>query len=112
MGRSWKASAPRAVLNTMEKLAPEEIATRLERLPEWSLKDGKLHRRFEFADFERAFEFMTAVALVAERLQHHPEWTNVYRTVDVSLTTHDAGGLTALDFDMAREMDAIARPEQ
>ncbi len=64
--------------------------------------------RFVFADFNEAFGFMARVALVAETMNHHPDWSNVYRTVDVTLSTHDAGGLTALDIDLARAMDRIA----
>lgn len=76
----------------------------------WTLRDdGKaIGRRFVFADFGEAFAFMTRAALVAERLGHHPDWSNSYRTVDVSLTTHDAGGLTDLDFQLAAAMDRIA----
>jgi 4a-hydroxytetrahydrobiopterin dehydratase len=73
---------------------------------DWSVYDkGKLAKTFHFADFVQAFAFMTYCALVAERLNHHPEWFNVYATVRVALTTHDAHGITALDFELAREMD-------
>ena len=65
-------------------------------------------KTFEFADFVAAFGFMTRVALVAERMNHHPEWFNVYRRVEVKLTTHDAGGITELDFELARVMEAAA----
>lgn len=65
-------------------------------------------RRFRFADFNAAFGFMARAALIAEKLDHHPEWTNVYNRVDVTLTTHDAGGLTALDITLADKMDALA----
>lgn len=76
----------------------------------WRTVPGRdaIQRSYEFRDFVEAFGFMTRVALVAERMDHHPEWRNVYRTVEVVLTTHDAGGLTALDVTLAERMDALA----
>jgi 4a-hydroxytetrahydrobiopterin dehydratase len=74
----------------------------------WTVESGKLHKEFRFRDFVQAFGFMAQVALVAERMNHHPEWFNVYRTVRVDLTTHDANGLTEADFELARAMDASA----
>lgn len=76
----------------------------------WAVDDGRdaITKVFRFKDFVQAFGFMTRVALVAERMDHHPEWSNVYRTVTVTLTTHDAGGLTSLDVDLAARMDALA----
>lgn len=76
----------------------------------WVMAEGReaLVKTFRFADFNAAFGWMTRVAMWAEKLDHHPEWTNVYRTVTVTLTTHDAGGLTALDVDLAGKMDALA----
>lgn len=73
----------------------------------WELKAGKLHKRFEFGDFVQAFGFMARAALVAEEMDHHPEWCNVYRTVTVDLTTHEAGGITRLDCELAARMDAV-----
>lgn len=84
----------------------------LETLPDWSAGQGgrdEIVRTFAFADFNAAFAFMTRVALKAEALDHHPEWSNVYNRVEVVLTTHDAGGVTSLDVEMARFMDAAAR---
>lgn len=75
----------------------------------WSLRDGKLHKEFRFADFVAAFGFMTRAALVAERQGHHPEWTNVYSRVTVDLSTHEAGGVSARDFELAEAMEALAR---
>jgi 4a-hydroxytetrahydrobiopterin dehydratase len=77
--------------------------------PGWAPVDGRdaIRKRFVFKDFNEAFGFMSRVALVAEKMDHHPEWSNVYRTVDVVLATHDAGGLTALDTNLATAMDAI-----
>jgi 4a-hydroxytetrahydrobiopterin dehydratase len=94
---------PRALLGT------EELARALAELPGWSLAAGKLHREYRFADFNAAFGFMTRVALEAERMNHHPEWRNVWNRVVVDLTTHDSGGVTASDVALAKKMEALAR---
>jgi len=80
-------------------------------LPEWREVDGRdaIARKFVFKDFNQAFGFMTRVALTAEKMDHHPEWFNVYKTVDVTLSTHDAGGVTELDVKLATEMDRLAQ---
>jgi 4a-hydroxytetrahydrobiopterin dehydratase len=80
------------------------------RLPQWTRTEGRdaLHRTFTFADFNAAFGFMARAALVAEQLDHHPEWSNVWNRVDVTLSTHSAGGLTDLDVKLAETMDKIA----
>jgi 4a-hydroxytetrahydrobiopterin dehydratase len=91
-----------------KKLEPEEIERRLGELPGWAIVEGKLHRSYVFADFSEAFAFMTRVALAAEQLNHHPEWFNVYSTVRVDLTTHDADGVSELDFELAARMNAFA----
>lgn len=91
-----------------EKLSEEEIVRALSDRKGWERQGDKLVRKFTFANFSEAFGFMTRCALVAESLDHHPEWFNVYNRVEVTLTTHDAGGLTSLDFKLAEEMDAIA----
>ncbi len=85
-----------------------ELKTALAALPHWRLEGDRISRQFNFPDFARAFRWMTEVAEVAERLNHHPEWKNVYGRVEVSLTTHDAGGLTKRDIELARAMDALA----
>jgi 4a-hydroxytetrahydrobiopterin dehydratase len=90
------------------KLPAAEVAQRLAALSGWSVKDGKLHRELTFADFAQAFAFMTDVAREAEALDHHPEWFNVYNRVAIDLTTHDAGGITALDFELARRAEELA----
>jgi 4a-hydroxytetrahydrobiopterin dehydratase len=90
------------------KLDADEVATRLTGAPGWTLDAGKLHREYKFADFVEAFGFMASVALVAERMNHHPEWRNVWSTVVVDLTTHDAGGITANDFELAAAMERLA----
>ena len=90
------------------KLTDTEVAARLAALPGWTLQAGKLHRSFVFGDFVEAWGFMSAVALVAETMGHHPEWSNVWNRVTVDLTTHDAGGISALDFELAARMDTLA----
>jgi 4a-hydroxytetrahydrobiopterin dehydratase len=90
------------------KLTSEEISSALASLPGWSLTDGQLHREYQFSDFTHAFGFMAAVATVAEKLDHHPDWLNTYNKVTVNLSTHDAGGVTALDFKLADIMEKIA----
>lgn len=77
-------------------------------LPEWRLSNGKLKREIRFADFNQAFGFMTRVALVAETIGHHPEWSNVWNRVVIELTTHDLGGLSGLDVELAKRIDALA----
>ncbi len=91
-----------------EKLGKDELRDAIEELSGWSLENDKLHREFRFQDFNEAFGFMTRVALIAESMEHHPEWFNVWSRVVVDLSTHDAGGVTSLDFDLARKMNDIA----
>ncbi len=90
--------------------AADAVQAALAHLAGWRLDPQRpaLEKQFVFADFSAAFGFMTRVALLAERMNHHPEWRNVYNRVDVVLTTHDAGGVTALDVDMARAMNTFA----
>lgn len=92
------------------KLTPDDIAAALADLPDWTLSpDGAaIERRFTFADFAAAFGFMSQVALMAERADHHPEWSNVYNRVDIRLTTHDCGGLSKRDMMLAKKIDAAA----
>lgn len=90
------------------KLSDEEFTRQLGALPGWTLAGGKLHREFKFADFVAAFGFMARAALVAEKMNHHPEWSNVYNRVVVDLTTHDAGGVSERDFKLASAMNALA----
>jgi 4a-hydroxytetrahydrobiopterin dehydratase len=75
----------------------------------WELRDDALHRELRFRDFVEAFSFMTAVALIAERMNHHPDWSNVYATVTIRLTTHDAGGVTEKDVELAEAINAVER---
>ena len=90
-----------------DRLDDTAVRSRLERLHGWTLDDGRLHRRLEFDDFVGAFGFMSSVALVAERLNHHPDWSNSYRTVDIHLSSHDVGGLSERDFELAGRIDAL-----
>ena len=92
------------------KLLAEARKTALQALPGWAEVSGReaIARTFVFKDFNEAFGFMCRAALVAEKRDHHPEWRNVYKTVDVVLSTHDAGGVTAKDIDLAKAMNAIA----
>ena len=94
----------------MKKLDAAARAKAFAELPNWREVAGRdaITRKFSFADFNQAFAFMTRVALLAEKMDHHPEWSNVYRTVDVTLATHDAGGVTEKDVAMARAMDGYA----
>lgn len=94
----------------MTKLSPAAREAALRTLAGWKPVAGRdaIAKRFEFADFNRAFAFMTRVALLAEKMDHHPEWSNVYNKVEVTLSTHDAGGVTQKDVDMARAMDGYA----
>jgi 4a-hydroxytetrahydrobiopterin dehydratase len=91
-----------------KKLSNEQITSRLKAIPGWKVVRGKLQRTFRFPDFVAAFGFMASVALVAERMNHHPEWFNVYNKVRVDLTTHDAGGISASDFSLALRMNELA----
>lgn len=90
-------------------LAPQELETQLSQLEGWSLKDGKLHRQFKFRSFVEAFGFMSSVALVAEAMNHHPEWFNVYNRVTIDLTTHDSGGITSKDVELAQKASELAK---
>lgn len=90
-----------------ERLSEAEIGERLDRLDGWSLEGEAIAKGYRFKDFVAAFGFMTRAALLAEKANHHPDWSNSYNRVEVRLTTHSAGGLTALDFDLAARMDAL-----
>jgi len=90
------------------RLSDAEVSRRLSSLSGWTMKDGKLHRELTFRDFGEAFAFMGEVAREAEALDHHPEWFNVYNRVVIDLTTHDASGVTTLDFELARRAEDLA----
>ena len=94
----------------MPKLAGEARKAALAQLKDWREVEGRdaIFKKFVFADFNEAFGFMTRAALVAEKMDHHPEWFNVYKNVEVTLSTHDAGGVTEKDIALARAMNALA----
>ncbi len=91
------------------KLTPEQVASALAALPEWRMAEGKLHREYRFPDFVHAFGFMATSAIAIEAMNHHPEWSNVWNRVVVDLTTHDSGGVTERDVELARKLESIAR---
>ena len=95
----------------MNRLGADKCGELLRVMPDWRLGDeGRaISRNFEFSDFKAAFAFMTRVALAAEKADHHPDWSNVYNKVNITLTTHDAGGLTLKDFELARFIDDVAK---
>ena len=94
----------------MAKLTVEELRNALKRLPDWELVKGReaISRKFQFVDFDAAFAFMTRAALLAAKMDHHPEWLNIYNKVEVTLATHDDGGVTQKDIDLAMAMDGYA----
>lgn len=89
------------------KLTEAEISSSLASLKDWRIENGKLHKEIRFKNFSEAFSFMTRVALIAEAMNHHPEWFNVYNRVLIDLTTHDVGGISTMDFEFARQVDAL-----
>jgi 4a-hydroxytetrahydrobiopterin dehydratase len=93
----------------MKKMAEAEVAEMVEKMQGWSVKDGKLHREYKFPDFPHAFGMMATAAPAIEKMEHHPEWCNVYNRVTVDLSTHDAGGITQKDFDLAKLLEGIAK---
>ena len=95
----------------MKKLTKKEIETRLENLIDWDYVDNTLHTDFEFDNFKDCMSAMNRIAFECEALNHHPEWTNIYNTLDITLTTHDAGGVTELDFKLAKAINKIVEVE-
>ena len=90
-----------------KKLTDSEIQKNLEKLDGWTVENDKLHKEFQFDNFVAAFGFMTQLALIAESMNHHPEWFNVYNRVTIDMSTHDADGITELDFKFAEHADAL-----
>ena len=90
------------------KLTDEKIVEKIGELKEWQVKDGHLYKEFKFKDFSEAFGFMAACATAAEKMDHHPIWTNVYNSVEIKLNTHDVGGITEFDFALASRFDELA----
>jgi 4a-hydroxytetrahydrobiopterin dehydratase len=93
----------------MARLNETQLAAAVEGLPGWTVKDGKLHREYEFPDFVHAFGFMATAAIAIEAMEHHPEWSNVWNRVVIDLTTHDAGGITAKDVLLAEKLESLAK---
>ena len=91
----------------MQPLSQDKIDIALREVPEWNCGEARITRQFVFGDFVEAFGFMSSVALLAERANHHPEWSNVYNRVSIELTSHDAGGLTERDFKLAAAIDKL-----
>ena len=91
----------------MEKLTANEIESQLQHLPGWGIKDGSIVKTYQFADFKEAFAAMTRIAFECEKANHHPEWENVYNRLTIKLNTHDAGGITSYDFDLAKTIESI-----
>ena len=94
-------------MTKLRKLESQEIEAELAKLSDWTLKDGKLRRELRFADFVQAFGFMSQVALLSEARNHHPEWFNVYNRVVIDLSTHDVGGLSSSDFELAAAINQV-----
>ncbi len=92
---------------SIEKMSIQQIEASLEKLSDWQIKDDKLHRELKFKNFVQAWGFMTQAAMLAEQMDHHPEWFNVYSKVIIDLTTHEAGGISVLDIELAQKMDQI-----
>ena len=91
----------------LAKLSDDQIKEKLKELQGWQLVNGKLHKEFQFKDFNQAFGFMTRAALHAEKMDHHPEWFNVYNKLKVDLMTHDAGGITENDVKLAKILNSL-----
>jgi 4a-hydroxytetrahydrobiopterin dehydratase len=89
------------------KISHKEIEKELKDMPGWTIVEGKLHKEFQFNDFNRAFGFMTRAAMHIEKMNHHPEWFNVYNKLIVDLTTHDAGGITENDIKLAKTLNSL-----
>lgn len=94
---------------SVARLSEDDLKSALSQLDGWSVKDAKLHRQYQFGSFVEAFGFMASLALVAESMGHHPEWFNVYNRVTIDLTTHDSGGITQKDVDLAKRANELAK---
>ncbi len=96
----------------MKKLSEEDIEKRLLRFPDWKYYDNAIHAEFEFENFKDCFSAMSRIAFECEALNHHPDWTNVYNTLNISLSTHDANGVTEKDFKLAEAIESIVEVEE
>lgn len=92
---------------SIEKMSSQQIEAGLKDLPDWTIKDEKLHRELKFKNFVQAWGFMTQVAILAQEMDHHPEWFNVYSRVTIDLTTHEADGISTRDFELAQKIDKV-----
>ena len=97
------------LMSKVNLLSADELQTALSQLEGWTIKEGKLHRKFQFSSFVEAFGFMSSVALVSESMGHHPEWFNVYNSVTIDLKTHDSGGITIKDVELAKKANELAK---
>ena len=97
------------LMSKVNVLSAHEIEKALNQLEAWTVEEGKLHSKFQFSSFVEAFGFMSSVALVAESMGHHPEWFNVYNRVTIDLTTHDSGGITIKDVELAKKANELAK---
>lgn len=93
----------------LEKLSEQQIREELSKLSGWSIINGKLHKDFQFKDFIEAFGFMSQAAIYIEKMNHHPEWFNVYNKIKIDLITHDAGGITQNDISLARTLNSLEK---
>jgi len=96
------------MVDAPRKLNEEEVKLALSRLTRWSVVGGKLHREFQFKDFVEAWGFLSSAALVVQQMDHHPEWSNVYGTVRVDIVTHDVGGISRRDIELAEKLELLA----
>jgi 4a-hydroxytetrahydrobiopterin dehydratase len=96
-------------MGNVRKLEEAEVRQALRDLPDWRMEGGKLRRVYRFRDFVEAWGFMSAAALLIQQMDHHPEWSNVYHTVTVDLVTHDAGGVSARDVELAQKLESLAK---
>lgn len=90
-----------------EKLSERDLAQALESLDGWAIANGKLHKEYKFKSFVQAFGFMSSVALIAEKMNHHPEWSNLYNEVVIDLVTHDLGGISSFDVEFAKQINGL-----
>ncbi|MGI0097321.1 MAG: 4a-hydroxytetrahydrobiopterin dehydratase [Nitrosopumilaceae archaeon] len=97
----------RIMFMRVTKIPQKEIEKELKDIPGWTIVEGKLHKKFQFDDFNQAFGFMTRAAMHIEKMNHHPEWFNVYNKLIVDLTTHDAGGITENDIKLAKTLNSL-----
>jgi len=106
-GRSTSSECGTRYNSPMKRLTEAELAAAVAQMPSWTIHEAKLHRKYQFPDFAHAIGFMATAAPAIEKMNHHPEWSNVYNRVTVDLTTHDSGGITQRDVDLAKILETI-----